>query len=390
MSSNSSFNIEFDYRFDDRGFFDNPVRRNALEAAADIWENLIQDEFPNVPAGTQFSINNPQNGAQSPLITLEEPIDDLLIFIGAQSPPFGDSGSALARGGFSGVDASGEFFASRISSDFQGTGPVTNFEPWAGNISFDPSPNLSDGTRAECFFDATPETSNDIPNGSIDFIGTALHEIGHVLGIGSAPIFEEIGTGGAFDGVNATAVNNGKPIPLEDDLFHVQEGFFNDQVLMDPVVDLGRSLPSQVDLALLSDIGYEIDGFTPQGSTPTIATEARDPILGTSVKNTLNGLESNNQLAGYQGDDSLNGVGENNMRFDPEYANHASADLINEFDITTETMQIDSTLGADSAGEVLASLSQSFSNNSQFMPSSTNPIFIPKEIPLPPENFDIV
>lgn len=396
MSSDSSFDIEFDYRFDTRGFFDNPVRRNALEKAAETWESLINDEFPDVPAGVEFSVKNPENGSQSPLITLEEPIDDLRIFVGAQSPPFGESGSAIARGGFSGVDASGDALTSRISENFRGTGPVSNFEPWAGNISFNPSPNANDGTRTEWFFDPTPETSDDVPDGTIDFISTAIHEIGHVLGIGTAPIFQEIGAGGSFDGVNATAVNNGNPIPLENELFHVQEGFFNDQVLMDPVGSPGRTLPSQIDLALLSDIGYEIDGFAPQGSTPTLASDSTDPVLGTNVKNTLNGFESNAQLPGHQGHHTLHGERQNDIHLGQEgidpltFGNNNSANQINNFDGTSETRPIDSKLESLTGEERLKSLSPPLSNESQFMPSFNNPISILEGTTLTLENFDIV
>uniref|UniRef100_UPI001CD02CB6 cadherin-like domain-containing protein n=1 Tax=Oscillatoria salina TaxID=331517 RepID=UPI001CD02CB6 len=239
-----TFNIEFDYRFDTNGFFDDAERRTTLEAAAQIWENLIDDEFDNVPAGIEITVRNPQTGEENQEVILDTEIDDLLIFVGTQSPPFGIGidGDALARGGPRTTDGS-------------------DFEPFAGNISFDPTPSFNDGSSADWFFDQTPETDDDQPFGSIDFLETALHEIGHVLGIGTANIFSTIGEEGAlFDGPNALSVNEGNPIPLENDLAHVLDGFTlrdGTQALMSPV-DSSR-VPTVVDLALLADIGYEVD-----------------------------------------------------------------------------------------------------------------------------------
>ncbi|MGA1623585.1 MAG: hypothetical protein ACO36E_12800, partial [Synechocystis sp.] len=89
MSTNS-FDIVFDYRFDTDGYF-TLERRTTLEAAADIWESLIQEDFPDLIAGYDANVRNPQTGVEVDLILPE--IDDLLIFVGFQSPPFGDTGA---------------------------------------------------------------------------------------------------------------------------------------------------------------------------------------------------------------------------------------------------------------------------------------------------------
>lgn len=52
--------IVFDYRFDTNGFFNDPQRRAALEAAEAIWGNLLQDDFDPIPAGIEFTVTNPQ------------------------------------------------------------------------------------------------------------------------------------------------------------------------------------------------------------------------------------------------------------------------------------------------------------------------------------------
>ena len=290
-----SFEIEFDYRFDTNGFFDDPERRAALEAAGDIWEELILDDFEEVPAGVEFSVLNPQTGANETIV-LDTAIDDLIIFVGSQSLT---EVGPIAFGGFTGADAQGDAFSSRISSNFRDQGPVTDFEPWAGTITFD-----SD-------FDFSFSIDDPVP-GQVDFISVVLHEIGHVLGLGTSPIFREIGIGAQFDSPNALAVNQGNPVPLETDLVHVLDGFNGDTVLLDPIINPiaingGRNLPSDIDLALLADIGFEIEGFTAQGSTPEIATDTDEVVFGTILADSISGFAGNDQLQGNSGNDELAG-----------------------------------------------------------------------------------
>ena len=241
-ASSSDFDIEFDYRFDSTGFFNDPTRRAALEAAGEVWESVIQDEFASVPAGTQLRVQNPATGSISERITLEEAIDDVLVFVGARNLP----GNIIGLAGFSAI-----FIGDGLSNRLSGS----DFEPWTGQITFD--------TDTDWFFDSTPNTTNDVPFGDVDFISTAVHEIGHILGISTAPIFEELSTFNGFEGPNALSINGGDPVPLESDL-HVQEGFLGNTVVMDPIQNPGASnrTLSEVDLALLADIGYEIAGFT--------------------------------------------------------------------------------------------------------------------------------
>ena len=130
--------ITFDYRFDSSGFFDDAARRAALEEAGDIWGSLINDTFATVPAGISFTLDDPSSDGTTRTVTLDEPITGLTIFVGAEA-----LGGPLAVGGYSGTSASGDVFRARVSGDFRGTGPVTNFEPWAGTISFDPTKNWS-------------------------------------------------------------------------------------------------------------------------------------------------------------------------------------------------------------------------------------------------------
>ncbi len=285
-----SLSIQFDYRFDDTGFFSDPARRSALEAAAAAWEATIRDEFTDVAAGTQFSIRNPSNQSIE-TITLDHAIDDILIFVGAQTW----SSSTLAIAGPDGGDAAGDVFAARISPDFRGTGPVTDFEPWVGSITFN--------AQADWTFDLVGPVS-----GHSDFISVAIHEIGHVLGIGTSGAFDNLIIDDHFVGPNALRINERQPIPLEHDHAHVEEGFADDRVALDPILTDGARVPiSDIDKAILADIGYDISGFDQQGNTPSITTNDGERVFGTVTDDLIDGLSGDDSLQGNDGQDRLNG-----------------------------------------------------------------------------------
>ncbi len=308
MSSPPQFNIQFDYRFDTSGFFADPARRATLEAAAHTWESLIQDEFADVPAGIPFQVQNPQTG-QLETVVFDAPIDDLVIFVGAQSTPFAEGANALAAAKPDGLNVVGSNFTNRIHG--------SNFEPWMGAISFNNNPAFTDGTAAPWFFDPTPETGNDIPTGYTDFLSTALHEIAHVLGFGSAPIFQQRVVNGGFTGPNAIAANGGAPVPLDASLGHIQDGFLVDgqPTLMGGTTTYQRQTITRLDAAILADIGYQIAGFQTQGSTPAIATTGNDLIFGTVVADQLDGLDGNDQIQGDAGADVLDGNNGDDLLF---------------------------------------------------------------------------
>ncbi|MGP1386370.1 MAG: FG-GAP-like repeat-containing protein [Thainema sp.] len=239
-TSQPQFNIEIDYRFDTKGWF-TPARRAVLEAAVDIWEAMILDEFEDVPAGTALHMPNPETG-QSVDFNSTQNIDDLLIFVGSQDI------ASLAMAGASGTWYTG----SSLEARWKGT----EFEPWSGYISFD--------RNANWFFDSTPNTAYDIPNQANDFLSVAVHEIGHVLGVSSSyRAFDQYVSSQYFYGPNAIARNGGNPIPLDFTRSHIRDGYkFGNwgENALDPTLTVGtRKLPTVLDLAILDDVGYEVN-----------------------------------------------------------------------------------------------------------------------------------
>ncbi|NJN30236.1 MAG: hypothetical protein HC824_07185 [Synechococcales cyanobacterium RM1_1_8] len=261
--SDSGFNIEFDYRFDTNGWF-TPERRAALEAAADVWEEIILDDFATTPVGTRIPfVMNPQTNADVDFIADRE-IDDLLIFVGARS----FNGSTLGVAGPSGY----------VGGDPRYTG--NDFEPRAGSIAFSNSANW--------FFDATPGTSNDIPTNRPDFISTAVHEIGHVLGFSRFlnAFSRHVDAAGNFAGPNARARNGGNPIPLNGS--HIQDGYEfggSGESVLDPISFTGtRQLPTVLDIAIFDDIGY---GVNYSRASQNRSSRSSGSIIGTGLNDRL-------------------------------------------------------------------------------------------------------
>ncbi|MDJ1175523.1 M10 family metallopeptidase C-terminal domain-containing protein [Roseofilum capinflatum] len=238
----SSFNIEFDYRFDHSGFFNDPNRRQILETAASFWERHILDEFTDLAPGTPIYIKNPTTGG-TVSFSLDRPIDDILVFVG--TAPL--ASQTIAQAGPSAAWTADSDLDIRFNSP--------NFEPWTGHISFNSTTNW--------FIDPTPHTHNDIPPGQVDLMTVATHELGHILGIGNTQAFNQWISGQTFMGPNALVITEGLGVPLAEDLSHIEDHFLPNGIsgesLLDPMIPSAvRQFPTRLDLALLQDIGYQI------------------------------------------------------------------------------------------------------------------------------------
>ncbi|MBP2636896.1 MAG: Hemolysin-type calcium binding domain protein, partial [Firmicutes bacterium] len=257
-------NIEFDYTY--AGSFFNDTVKNILDYAASLWERVILNDFDDVAAGTKLYIKRPDTGIYE-TITSPKSIDDIRIYVGTMNL---DSKGALAEGG-----PSGSFENYSLYYRWKST---SNFEPWVGSISFDATPSYSGGGTAQWFFDTTPETADDVATagaGMLDFLTTAVHEIGHVLGIVDGinawdKYLLDNGSGYYFTGPNAVLQNGGAYVPLLDgchpDGYTTNAAgsttpFYNNQA---PVMSYGlytdgmRLVPTDIELGMLQDIGYDI------------------------------------------------------------------------------------------------------------------------------------
>ena len=285
------FIINLDFSHDTSGYFNDAGRRAPLAKAAELWSEIIQDDFAEIPTGSSFSIRHPSKPDENLTVTLDEPIDDLLIYVGARN----FSGNTLGIGGPSGYSLEGDVYSARISDDFRGLGPPSDYEPWAGVLTID--------SEVTWNFGLDEPSSHES-----DLLTVALHEIAHVLGVGTASTFFDLSSDEKFQGLNTKKLNGGISLPLHEDGAHVEDGYNGDLILMDPTSTTGtRSSISEFDKAILADLGYLIAGYEYYGAPFAIATSQGEKINGTTLNDILAGLGGDDFIFAGDGDDEIYG-----------------------------------------------------------------------------------
>jgi hypothetical protein len=197
--------IDLRYDYDSTHFFDQPGAKAALRAVADYYEELLTDSLQGIdPTGTSntWSANflNPATGAQVSVANLVVPADTVIVYAGSRS-----IAPAAGQGGPGGYGASGtQAWLNLVGSRGQAgalASPKTDFAPWGGAITFDPGYTWSFSTSG-------PE------DGTTPFVSVALHEFGHLFGIGTSGSWNAKISGSNFIGGAAVAAYGG-PVPLQ-------------------------------------------------------------------------------------------------------------------------------------------------------------------------------
>jgi hypothetical protein len=249
-----SLTIQFDYRYDTNGFFSQQNRKDVLVAAADYLTARLDDSLSAItPSGSNTwtaSFFNPLTGSVTSLSNLTIAANTILVFVGGRNM----AGTQLGEGGFGGYGSSGTTAWSNLVKGRGQAGALlsspTDFGTWGGSLSFDMS-----GT--DWHFGLTTST---LGASQADFYSTAVHELGHLLGIGTAASWTRLTVGSTFVGPNAV-LKYGGPVPLQSGGGHFAEGvsYAGQEVALDPTINYGqRKLFTELDYAALQDIGWQV------------------------------------------------------------------------------------------------------------------------------------
>ena len=262
----SAITINLDYSHDTNGFFtSNTYSKNLMETAASYFETHLTDSLSAITSSgsNNFSAHftDPGTGSSASIDNYSVAADTITVYVGGRD--LGSSTLGLGGPGGFGVSGSTSFYESIVYRGEAGSGYndkptagviATDFHPWGGSISFN--------TTSNWYFDDDVATTESF-SGS-DFFSVALHELGHVLGLGTADSWDNLINGsGEFTGANAVAANGGNVALADTGHWDYGTMSFVDGVAqeaaMDPNLTTGtRKLFTDLDLAALDDIGWDV------------------------------------------------------------------------------------------------------------------------------------
>lgn len=258
-SQASALTVTLDYSYDTGNFFSNVEAKASLEAARDVYVGIIDQSFNAITPGGgnswTASFTNPSSGNAESISNMSIAADTIVIYVGGRNLGGSTIGYA-GRGGYS-WSGSNEFQTSVSRGDSS-----SQYGLWGGAATFD-----SAGT------DWHYNHNTSVTSGKIDFYSTALHELGHVFGLGiESDAWDDHWSSGEFSGANAVAAygnDNEFPaivVPTAGGDRHFADGTQSyiygtttlQEVAMDPDISAGtRKHLTNVDIASLQDIGWQ-------------------------------------------------------------------------------------------------------------------------------------
>jgi hypothetical protein len=275
--------IRIDYSYDTSNFFDTEEKRNAIESVARFYGDMIEDNLLAIDnaefssSSWQAIFRDPSTGTQTSITNLVVPEDVIIIFVGAREL----GGSTLGIAGPGGFSASGfsDWFdrirgRGNSGAATDNEADRTDFALWGGSIAFD-SPRIWNFSLSE--------NSN-----GAEFLRVALHEMAHVLGIGTAATWDNQLSSGTYTG--ATSVQSYGTAPPADSghfqnsinseqfgSFSAAHGAVRPALMLPSSTDTGSNfdVATDLDLAALVDIGWQLDpetNFVADALSPSAVT----------------------------------------------------------------------------------------------------------------------
>lgn len=256
--------LQIDYTYDTGFFKNNPDARAIMErVASEIGNSLNAPLAAITPGGSNgwtATFYNPATGAQASIANLTIPANTLKIYVGARVIP-GDEGGFGGAGGYI-LSGSTAWNGATLTRGH------TGYAPWGGSITFDSGDSYFFG-----------QTTAGLTTSKVDFYTVALHEMGHLLGVGTAPQWNANVSGSSFVGASARGVYGG-PVPLSSDRGHWADGVTlrGAATVLDPNLPRGTRVAwTALDAAALRDIGWGTTVTSPPVVSPPPATSSKSP-----------------------------------------------------------------------------------------------------------------
>lgn len=289
-SRSDAIEIEIDYSLDTNGFFNQTGSKEALRAVCDYFETILTDDLaridPSEWTGETWTalLTNPATGDEASFPGKVVPADTIIIYAGGRAlgGPAGRGGPGYYSAGGTGGDALAWFDLLKSRGEARALQfPARDFASWGGGVAFTTSLTWN--------FSLTSASGGDT-----SFVSIALHELGHVFGVGTADSWDDYIVGGHFTGPESVA-SFGGDVPVSTDGAHWQNDgkceLPNGYVIGNPLNVLSKTIaqfgtpagldqialmdPSscrvgsqhlvftELDVAGLADIGWEIPAAPP-------------------------------------------------------------------------------------------------------------------------------
>jgi hypothetical protein len=281
--------ISISYAYDASGFFtNNPTARATLQLAANDLASAINTSLAAItPSGTNTwteSFYSPSTGQEVTVNDPAVPANTIVVYAGSRAL----GSSQASQGAFGGYSISGtQAWVNALQSRSPGWGSLL----WGGSIAFDSTVNWYFGSSA-----------SGIAANQEDFFTCATHELAHVLGMGTSPLWFSHVSGNTFVGAHSRALY-GAPLPLTWGSTEL-----NNVTMKGVPAVLNLNLPmgvrtapfTTIDWAILQDMGWSVSiPATPAPPTITSPVAVPPPSQSAPTAPVLVSGSSNGAVSAY-------------------------------------------------------------------------------------------
>jgi hypothetical protein len=276
-----ALDIQFDYSRDTTGFFAPGTEgRRILESAAAYYEILIEDTLgelrPIPPNRITVDYIDPVTQAIVEFVPPPIPANTVLIYVGATNLSGSFIGSAWHGGIYPyGTNSWLDYVDTRGQTGIVYGAGANEVAPWGGSITVDTLDETGAARRWDYTLGVKPASTG------LHLYSLLIHELTHLLGFGTCDAWRgRVDGSGRFVGSHVVTANGG-PVSLDSGQTHWLQGTLStifgssetQETAMDPLlIEDSVSYATTLDMAALSDIGWQIGAAQSVPEIPVLAT----------------------------------------------------------------------------------------------------------------------